>query len=176
MRSHCRLYVLSYNIVLYIHKGNTNSLPCLSDHFVGREEELNDIVRLLDYKTSSLRIINIYGSPGFGKSTLAIHIGHRMLEKGVTVHYVNLDECPREGVKLFIAEKIFESSSSHYKIVTFDKFVKWARERHFFNHLIILDNCDEALHNQKEELQHAINKVVENSALKFLLTSREITL
>ena len=38
-------------------------------------------------------IIIIVGSPGFGKSTLAIHVGHVITEKGgVAVHYVDLYE------------------------------------------------------------------------------------
>ena len=99
-----------------------------------------------------------------------------MLEKRVTVHYVNLDECPTNGVKFFIAEKVFESTGSHRECVTFEKFVQWARGRSL-NNLIILDNCDKALHSQKNELQDAIQKVVDSSdSVKFLMSSRETTL
>ena len=116
--------VFAYIIIIptlsyYVHKSNTHSLPRLSDHFVGREEEVRDVVQILE---SEIRIVNIYGSPGFGKSTLSVHVGHRMLERRVNVHYVNLDECPTNGVKLFIAEKVFESSGSHHGEVTFEKF------------------------------------------------------
>ena len=170
--------VFAYIIIIptlsyYVHKSNTHSLPRLSDHFVGREEEVRDVVQILE---SEIRIVNIYGSPGFGKSTLSVHVGHRMLERRVNVHYVNLDECPTNGVKLFIAEKVFESSGSHHGEVTFEKFVQWARGR-FFHNLIILDNCDKALHSQKNELQDAIQKVVDSSdSVKFLMSSRETTL
>ena len=67
--------------------------------FVGRDKEMDEIVSMLDYGTSkSTRIVNVYGSPGFGKSTLVIHVGHRMLANGVNVHYVNLVDCPKESV------------------------------------------------------------------------------
>ena len=166
-------YIMSPTVSYYVHKSNTYSLPRLSDHFVGREEEVSDIVRILE---SEVRIVNIYGAPGFGKSTLSVHVGHRMLERKVNVHYVNLDECPTNGVKLFIAEKVFESSGRYHKAVTFDKFVQWARGWTFLN-LIILDNCDKPLHNQKNELQDAIQKVVDSSdSVKFLMSSRETTL
>ena len=167
------IVIMSPTLFYYIHKSNTYSLPRRSDHFVGREEEVRDIVRILE---SEIKIVNIYGSPGFGKSTLSVHVGHQMLEKRVNVHYINLDECPLNEVKLFIAEKVFESTGSHHKEVTFDKFVQWARGRSLF-HLIILDNCDKALHSQKNELQDAIQKVVDSSdSVKFLMSSRETTL
>ena len=166
-------YIVSPTLSYYVHKSNTHSLPCLSDHFVGREEEVSDIVRILESKT---RIVNIYGSPGFGKSMLSVHVGHRMLEKRVNVHYVNLDECPTNGVQLFIAEKVFKSTGNHHEEITFEKFVQWARGI-FFHNLIILDNCDKALHSQKNELQDAIQKVVDSSdSVKFLMSSRETTL
>ena len=166
-------YIMSPTLSYYVHKSNSYSLPRLSDHFVGREEEVSDIVQILE---SEIRIVNIYGSPGFGKSTLSVHVGHRMLEKKVNVHYVNLDECPTNGVKLFIAEKVFESTGSHHEKVTFEKFVQWARGR-LFRNLVLLDNCDKALHSQKNELQDAIQKVAESSdSVKFLMSSRETTL
>lgn len=160
-----------YPTILYNINGYSSSLPYPSDHFVGREKEVSDVIRLLDDKIS---IVDIYGSPGFGKSTLAIHVGHRMLEKGFIVHYVNLDECPKEGVQQFIAERVMNSVNQQ-ETLNFNKFLQWVRGRSFYN-LIILDNCDETLHNQKGDLQSAVEKIVDNShKFKFLITSREAT-
>ena len=45
---------------------------------------------LIDWIGNST-IISIVGSPGFGKSTLAIDVGHVITEKGgVAVHYSDL--------------------------------------------------------------------------------------
>lgn len=160
----------------YINLSNSRSLPRPSDNFIGRDEEVKNITQLLDHK----RIVNIFGSPGFGKSTLAIHVGHHMIMEGkvTVVHYINLDDNPKEGsgVKQFLVEKIYRSSDKQYETASFDKFLQWIRGWNFHN-LIILDNCDESLHHQKEELQIAVEKVVENSDLvNFLMTSREVTL
>ena len=44
---------------------------------------------------STVNIISIVGSPGFGMSTLAIHVGQVITENGgVTVHYADLYEVP----------------------------------------------------------------------------------
>ena len=67
------IYFMGPTIFYYIHWNNTYSLPRRSDHFVGREEEVSDIVEILQ---SDIKIVNIYGSPGFGKSTLSVHVGH----------------------------------------------------------------------------------------------------
>ena len=163
-------------IVYYVHKSNSKSLPSDPVHFVGREREVHEVIQYLDYeKSTSARIVNIFGSPGFGKSTLAIYVGHRMLEKGINVHYINLVDCQREGIKPFLAEKL-AGNSNELGAVTFDKFLQWVRGRNFYD-LIILDNCDEILHHQKEELQYAVMKVIEKSVnFKFLITSREVTI
>ena len=167
------LFKYSPTILYYVHMGSSKSLPYPSDHFTGRDDAMNDVVKLLDSKTSHTRIVNIIGSPGFGKSTLAVHIGHRLLKRGYIIHYVNLDEFPRKKIKQILAERVLDSSDVHDKAITFDRLLRWARERNFYT-LIILDNCDESLHYQKEDVQDAIEKVIKNSHyVKFLMTSRE---
>ena len=37
-------------------------------------------------------IVGISGSPAFGKSTLAIHIGYEVVKNHITVGYINADE------------------------------------------------------------------------------------
>ena len=58
--------------------------------FVGRENDVANITNIMvSYKVS---IVGISGSPAFGKSTLAIHVGHKVAEKGIMVGYINADE------------------------------------------------------------------------------------
>ena len=53
-----------------------NMLPVILEEevFVGRETELEVLTDWIGNST----IISIVGSPGFGKSTLAIHVGHEI--------------------------------------------------------------------------------------------------
>ena len=135
------------------------------------------IVQRVNFDFLDTRIINIVGSPGFGKSTVAIHIGHHMVDRGVIVHYVNMMEFPSMQVKQVLAEKLLESAEMSFKNVSFEKLLhRWARKLST-NTLIILDNCDDTLHHQKEEFQEAVEKLLTSSLeLKILMTSREITM
>ena len=68
----------------------SKTLPYISGTFVGRETELNDVLQLLDFDQSDTRVVSIDGPPGFGKSTLAIKVGHQMVRKGTNVLYVDM--------------------------------------------------------------------------------------
>ena len=68
-----------------------NMLPVILEEevFVGRETEIEELTDWIENSS----IVSIVGSPGFGKSTLAIHVGHVITEKGgVAVHYADLYE------------------------------------------------------------------------------------
>ena len=153
----------------------SKTLPYLSENFVGRQNEMQDLLERVRFDLTELRIINIVGSPGFGKSTLAIHVGHRLVDQGVDVHYINMAEFPDEQVQHILTEKILKSSDILAKTITFERLLRWARER--YNHqLIVLDNCDDILNKQKEKFQETIVKIVEISTnIKVLMTSREVS-
>ena len=155
---------------------HSKSLPYPSENFVGRDQEIQELLDLLNYEQSDIRIVNIIGSPGFGKSTLAIHVGHRLMKMGVVIHYVNMAELLEQSVDQLLAEKVLQSTNIIAKRVTFDRLEKWARDRYWYN-LLILDNCDDALNQQKDTFQVAVEKLVRNSLrLKVLMTSREVTM
>ena len=133
---------------------------------------MEEVLNLVDFSNSSTRIVNIIGSPGFGKSTLVIHVGHEVVKKGDVVHYVNLADFPDTDVKLVLAEKILDSARIVAKDVTFERALRWARER-YYNNLLILDNCDDVLHRQMGEFQDAVKTLVKQSErIKVIITSR----
>ena len=112
----------------------SKSLPYPSKIFVGREQEMLDLSDFLDFShsDSDIRIVNIVGSPGFGKSTLAIHVGNRLVQQGIDVHYVNLAEYQEQKVQQTLAEKILKVAGKSIKMVTFDELLVWLR-RLFWN-------------------------------------------
>ena len=63
-------------------------LPVLHGVFVGREDDIKEIIS----KVKGANILNINGAPGFGKSTAAIHVGYKLLEKCIPVRYINIEE------------------------------------------------------------------------------------
>ena len=137
---------------------------------------MEEVLNLVDFSNSRVRIVNIIGSPGFGKSTLVIHVGHEVVKKGDIVHYINLADFPDTDVKLVLAEKILDSARIVAKDVTFERALRWARER-YYNNLLILDNCDDVLNSSSEmgEFQDAMKKLVEQSKnIKIIVTSRKL--
>lgn len=156
----------------------TDCLPSqyLINHFVGREIETKDILAALDYQTVEVGILNIYGSPGFGKSTLATYIGHQMLEKDVIIIHINLRETSTDDIEHLLAERVFECVSSSIDKVTFKKMLQFLKKLRRLV-LIILDNCDDVLHYQKRNFQLALQNIIMTSKMiKILITSREVTL
>ena len=60
-------------------------LPPMVPNFVGCETECDKIITSLT--SESTRHVNIHGSPGFGKTSTAISIGHRLQSKGQPVYF-----------------------------------------------------------------------------------------
>ena len=154
----------------------SKTLPHISDNFVGREDEMQVLLAQVNFEITEIRIINIVGSPGFGKSTLAIQLGHRLIDQGVYVHYVNMEDLLSDGsIEQVLAVNILKSSGISAKTVTFDRLLQWARDRSGYT-LLILDNCDNVLRGQlsKNQFILAVGSLVQTSTrIKVIMTSRE---
>ena len=149
----------------------SHSLPNYVPHFLGRDKEVKDLVRLLDPDNTDVRTVSIVGPPGFGKSSLAIHVGHEMVDRGVVVNYVNLDEIAVDG----IPEKIIGNAGITTMNNSIDRLLKWARDDVVYPVVIILDNCDVILHEERDEFQKFLQHVRRSATtvmIKFLLTTK----
>jgi hypothetical protein len=69
-------------------QGVGSDLPRLYGRFIGRENDISNVME----KAKEANILNINGAPGFGKSTLAIHVGYRLVASCIPVRYINMDE------------------------------------------------------------------------------------
>ena len=150
------------------------SLPALATRFVGRQQEVRDLLELLEYTADSPRIVSITGSPGFGKSTLAIHVGHMLTKEGIDVIYINMNEVTSNSV---LTERIMATSEKTLsgENTTLSNLYQWSKHVNTQT-LLILDNCDEQFHNNKDGLQSAIIGLVRSSlhgTFKILTTSRQ---
>ena len=65
-----------------------SNLPIIHPLFVGRENDMHQVLR----KVARVHIVNINGAPGFGKSTLAIHVGYKITKNGIYVRYINMED------------------------------------------------------------------------------------
>ena len=50
--------------------------------FVNRQDEIKNITNILNFHSSNTQVVNVVGSPSFGKSCVAINVGHDMIQQG----------------------------------------------------------------------------------------------
>ena len=60
-----------------------SDLPIIHPLFVGRENDVHQVL----LRVARAHIVNVNGAPGFGKSTLAIHVGYEVVKNGTSVRY-----------------------------------------------------------------------------------------
>ena len=142
----------------------SEKLPPLIHNFVGRQTDIDQLHMALEFSAKH-RIVGITGAPGFGKSTLAIHIGHILKDDGVKVIYVDMNEVTGQHQ---LAEKIVpERNTDIYQ---------WSMSLNKPT-LLILDNCDKHLESDANDIliDYIMDKLVKYSdyrALMILTTSR----
>ena len=148
-------------------------------HFTGRHRECEDITGHVISK--STRIVSIWGSPGFGKTSIATAVGHQLQSKGLPVYFFSLrglqsktdltskmlsffkrpstkDQMPQ---RLSIDEELFQLLSEIP-----DEFV------------LILDNADDLLESGaskvKEEFVDFLGDTLRRAEkITFVITTRE---
>ncbi|XP_068752079.1 uncharacterized protein [Montipora capricornis] len=62
-------------------------LPSMVPNFTGRQSECKEIVDLV--RSEHTRIVTIWGSPGFGKTSVAIAVGHQLQSRGFPVCFLS---------------------------------------------------------------------------------------
>ena len=87
-----------------------HDLPLLHGHFVGRENDIREVIT----KVKKTNILNINGAPGFGKSTLAIHAGYRLVQNCTSVRYINMEELSQKVLSEF-TDKSERKSKTEWK-------------------------------------------------------------
>ena len=151
----------------------------MAPHFTGRQRECEGITAHVTSK--STKIVSIWGSPGFGKTSVATAVGHQLHSNGLPVYFFSLrglqsktdltskllsffrrpstkDEIPQ---RLSIDEELFQLLSE-----ISDEFV------------MILDNADDLLEsgapNVKEEFINFIEDIFSRAKkVTFVITTRE---
>lgn len=164
-----------------------NSSPCEtvgsdlpnihSNLFIGRDKDVSMIVR----KIHSASIVNVNGAPGFGKSTVVIHVGYELVSNGTSVRYVDVEqslgffayEPHTADNKTRYHRKSFDKESTEiFKTVTslgesydvrqgdtgtrrssnyIEELVVWSNNVQCFT-VIILDNCDDLVSSSRKHL------------------------
>ncbi|KAL9986677.1 hypothetical protein ACROYT_G000851 [Oculina patagonica] len=146
-------------------------IPCKVPNFVGRKGQCATIMEKLA-ANDSCQIVSITGPPGFGKSAVAIQVGHELIAQGKTnVYYISLRS-------LTSLNGMVNSLLGALQIVAGREPIQQAKHclRTLTKHsVIILDNAEDMLLPQvKDEFCHFIEAVAETALrVKILITSRQ---
>lgn len=167
-----------------------SDLPIIHPLFVGREDDVRQVM----YRVTRAHIVNINGAPGFGKSTLAIHVGYEFVKNRTSVRYINIEDKVVSQMQKFKgkAKHIFDSKPHSHRAQKsslieisrsslstlrsgklriesenlFEELQQWS-EKIYCTSILILDNCDDILiSTSRYEFLNLINLLVTKSRLR----------
>ena len=109
------------------------SLPKIKQQLVGRREEVSLLVDYL--RDHNVEVVVLFGSPGFGKSEIAKHVGHEMDNLGSDVHYIRVEDFKDiDG----LTQRLMDISEVRLDDL---RLMKWAKNL-TRKTILILDNVD----------------------------------
>ena len=158
-------------------KGSNVPQSCIPDkipHFFGRQEECKEIQNHLT--AGKTRIVNVWGPPAFGKTSVAINVAHLLGEMNIPVYFLPLrgmtskEELVSKLLSIFADDnRLRDISSSHWLI----KCLQRVQSRF----VLIFDNADDLLESEddkrKEDVLQFMKEILAQcSHIKLLLTTR----
>ena len=162
------LLALCYYQVSFQSTKESLSLPVLKQELIGRDQEMKDIMDSLHDDT--VDAVTLFGQAGFGKSEVALHVGHRTIELGVDVHYIKVEGCSDVAS---LERALMEASDAPYDM----GLMKWAKGL-TKRTLLILDNVDGRHWVRDESRQQFQTEFLDillghSSVLQVLITSQQ---
>ncbi|XP_073248382.1 uncharacterized protein [Porites lutea] len=156
------------------------SLPSMVPNFTGRQSEVEEIIGHVT--SESTRLVSIWGSPGFGKTSVAITVGHALQTQGLPVYWVSLRglQSKADLTSKFLClprQPTINNQPSHQRLSLDDEicqlFTQISKKSVF-----ILDNADDLLESGgpkvKEEVMQLLEEILrQNPRLTCIVTTRE---
>ena len=148
-------------------------LPPMVPHFIGRQQKIKDISHALTSK--SARLVSVSGPPGFGKTSLAIAVGHQLRQLGLPVYLLSLRSVKTAEELISDLLNTFAHTSSDATGLEHSKLCRLLSAIPS-NICIILDNADGFFESGGETSQDVLD-LLENifshcENVSFLLTTR----
>ena len=151
-------------------------IPAKIPHFIGRQEESQAI---LDHLTAGdTRLVDVWGPPGFGKTSVAINVAHHLRAMEIPVYLISLRGMKSKGEfvsKLFSKFAVTIQKSHH--ISTTDWLIHCLQKLQN-RYVLILDNADDLMESGDAKLKEEVLQLTEEilnqcSHIKLLFTTRE---
>ena len=166
-------------VTCYCHLGHVVPESCVPNeipHFYGRQKECEAILGHLT-GSENTRLVDIWGSPGFGKTSVAINIAHRLLENRIPVYFVSLRGMRSKDELVSKLLSIFADVKQTPHLLPSHWLIQCLRQiQNPF--VLILDNADDLLESgdtktKEEVLKLTKDILAEISHIKLLFTTRE---
>ncbi|XP_068688380.1 uncharacterized protein [Montipora foliosa] len=155
-------------------------LPSMVPKFTGRQSECQEIVDLVS--SQNTRLVTIWGSPGFGKTSVAIAVGHQLHSRGFPVCFLSLRGLQTKGdltSKLFsLVRQPTASPRSVSQALSFENELLETLGSISDSFVLILDNVDDILEsgfpNVKEDVLQLFEEILtRNEKITLVVTTRE---
>ena len=148
-------------------------------HFTGRQKEIEEITGHLTSRSTS--IVSIWGSPGFGKTSVAIAVGHHLRSQGLPVYFLSLrglqSKADLTSKLLTFFRRPATNDQQKQRASIDDELFQ------LFNEIsdpivLILDNADDLLESGmakvKEDFTHFLEEILRRTEkVTFVITTRE---
>ena len=150
-------------------------------NFTGRQSEVEEIIGHVT--SESTRLVSIWGSPGFGKTSVAIAVGHALQTQGLLVYWVSLRGLQSKAgltskiLSLLTQPTIQDKKPSDQHLSLDDEICQLLSEISKQS-VFILDNADDLLESGrpkvKEEVMQLLEEILrQNPRVTFIVTTRE---
>ena len=149
-------------------------VPSAVPYFTGREVEIEEITNLIT--DQSTRLLNIWGSPGFGKTSTAIEVARNLFSLDCPVYFFKLQDIRTVDEILSKILSIFKSNLTDLSLKPIDKVVSTLREisSPIF---LIFDNVDDFLSTESgsSKLTALFKELLDsNININIFFTTREL--
>ena len=151
-------------------------LPSVVPNSVGRQSEVEKIIGHVT--SESTRLVSIWGSPGFGKTSVAIAVGHALQTQGLPVYWLSLRGLQSKAgltskILSVLGQPTIKNQPSHQRLSHDDEicqlFNKISKQSVF-----ILDNADDLLESGWPKVKEEVMQILrQNPRVTCIVTTRE---
>ena len=149
-------------------------------NFTGRQSECQTIVGHVTSESTGM--VSVWGSPGFGKTSVAIAVGHGLKSQGLPVYFLSLrglqsKEDVTSKLLSLVGQFATEDQSSVQRLSLVDELCQRVGE--ILDPLVvILDNADDVLESGLPKVKEDVIQLLEeilrrNEKVTFIVTTRE---
>ena len=149
-------------------------------NFTGRQTECQEIIGHVT--SESTRIVSVWGSPGFGKTSVAIAVGHGLKSEGLPVYFLSLRGLQSKkditSKLLSLVRQFATNDQASVQRLSLDDELCQRVGEILDPLIVILDNADDVLESGLPKVKEDVIQLLEeilrrNEKVTFIVTTRE---